>query len=168
MAWNSNAFFCRDVFLQQKRTKRVVSWLQRNDFVILPEAHASQDRVDRWNSYYLRLGMRAYAAPPPEREKEHSTAGVVLILSSRLEKQFTRYEFRTILPGHAGILTLSGPNGWLQIIALYGPLPKATSRGRMDAWKDLGEAVLPPEHALVWMTGDINLVLHKDDAWNSL
>ena len=85
------------------------------------------------------------------------------MVSKRLEDQFTTREFTDILPGDACTLTLGGPAGYLQIVAVYGLLPRHGNAARCGQWDAIRAVIIPPDQ--VWMAGDLNLLLHNEDQY---
>ena len=41
---------------------------------------------------------------------------MTIILSKRFENKFRNHNFLDIIPGYAGILTLAGEQGWVEIV----------------------------------------------------
>ena len=144
ITWNARALFTvvSDGGRARERKNRVLTrLLSRCDALMVTETHGTQGQLDAWDP---PPGFAAYwsAGPTPAH------AGVGIIVRRTLLEKFTSVDFRTPWTGRAAKLALRGPEGGLDLWAVYfhtgvaiGPtemhgVPEHR-RANIRSWRDL-------------------------------
>ena len=62
VTWNSNAFFCADKLKELRKQNLASKWLEQHDFIVLQEAHSTEERTESFQSFCLlqNFGLRSF------------------------------------------------------------------------------------------------------------
>ena len=155
--WNAQALFANDPGRQHaKRSYWMDTWLH-HDFGGVVETHGVDGIED---AIRLPRDCTAYWSHCSSQE-----AGIGLMLKdkflARVNPVSSERDWKHIIPGRVGMLSLRGAEGALDLIVAYFATGQQGAKDRMIAMQKLAQQIKPREEALTIMVGDWNFA--KDE-----
>ncbi len=169
--WNAQGLCTRCPHKHRKRWKKVLQMLDKNDFIMISETHATKGKAEAQQKILERLGIRSFWS-----EGTKHRAGVCILLNQKFMDQFQsgKPQWGEIQKGEAAVLQLQGANGNLDLYTLYLPTGNAACSAeektsllamRNNIRKKMAERIKAPHQALSILGGDFNYVTQEFDRW---
>ena len=176
ITWNAQAFFAADPLKHAAKEKYLLSLLGRADVVIITEAHGTQSGNRAWRPPH---GCKAWWSAGPTT----GHAGVGVVAKDVFLQKFDRTPtWSVIWPGRAARLSLSGPEGSVDILAVYSHTGSQVTEHDLFGVADtvrpscvsfpalrahlrcrLANAIAPKGSVLTVLGGDFNWVTAEGD-----
>ena len=117
--------------------------VRRHDFLILPEAHSSNARVDGFNEHYKGRYLMCATHFDGTDEQQVTSGGLAIVFSDNFLEQFDPMEkgrdVVEVVKGRLLLVTLRKGHSRMQIAAVYGATGNEGPGIRARMWDGVGE-----------------------------